>query len=223
MEEGFEEPQTRILLVDNEVFESYEYQREDELESRATKITNHVFGPKTLYFDIRQYVLSKANRANVTDGVLLEFNKGTSRLWLFEYELSSHDLYGHIQPQIMGFIRSLRNPLTLREVQLALYEEIKADMAKESKLRELLGPDVDLFFFLDRVLHEKCGVVIVIDEINPQLSEICENLARYAEVEVIEFETYRKDNREIYHFNPFLALLQNLENLFISSSRKEGN
>jgi|GEM_PF-964527 len=206
MEEDFEEPRSRVILVDKEVFTLYEYQREEELERRVSKLVDFVFGPETIYFDIRQRVASKARKINVTDGVLLELKKGGdgSKLWLVECELSSHDLYSHVQSQIMGFIRSLRNPQTLRQVQLALYEEIRADEGKEKIFREFLGPDEDAFYFLDRVLHETCGVVIVIDEINPQLTEICGDFKRYAEVKVIEFKTYQRDNREIYHFNPFI-------------------
>lgn len=204
MEEGYEEPSRSVLLVDNEIFNLTEYQREDELESRVSKFVEFVFGPTVLYFDIRQRVASKARRVNVTDAVLLELKKeGQSRLWLVEYELSVHDLYRHVQPQIMGFIRSLRNPQTLRDVQLSLYEEIQSDAVKEKTFLEFLGPASDMFFFLDRVLHRRCGVIIVVDEVTPQLMEICEDFRQYAEVKVIEFKTYQKGDREIYHFNPF--------------------
>jgi len=205
MEETFEEPRSRVVLVDGEVFKPYEYQREEELESKVTGLVKFVFGPEALYFDLRQRVASRAEKINVTDGVLLELKKEGDgpRLWLVEYELSSHDLYRHVQPQILGFIRSLRNPQTLREVQLALYEEIRADERKEKAFREFLGPDKDAFYFLDRTLHKKCGVIIVIDEVSPQLAEICEDFARYAEARVIEFKTYQKGDREIYQLTPF--------------------
>ena len=204
MEEAYEEPSGSVLLVDNEIFNLTEYQREDELESRVSKLVEFVFGPKVLYFDIRQRVASKARRVNVTDAVLLELKEeGKSKLWLVEYELSAHDLYRHVQPQIMGFIRSLRNPQTLREVQLSLYEEIQADAMKEKTFQDFLGSDSDMFFFLDRVLHRRCGVIIVVDEVTPQLMEICEDFRTHAEVKVIEFKTYQKGDREIYHFNPF--------------------
>jgi len=54
MEEGFEEPRSRVLLVDNEIFKPYEYRREEELENRVSKLVKSVFGPETIYFDIRQ-------------------------------------------------------------------------------------------------------------------------------------------------------------------------
>lgn len=203
MEEDFEEPRSRVLLVDNEIFKPYEYRREEELESRVSKLVGFVFGPETIYFDVRQRMASRAKKINVTDGLLLQMRKGKSKLWVVEHELSSHDLYSHVQPQIMGFIRSLRNPQTLREVQLALYEEIRADEVKENVFRDFLGVTTDMFFFLDRVLHRKCGIVIVIDEITPQLMEICEDFARYADVKVIEFKTYQREGKEIYHFTPF--------------------
>jgi len=207
MNENLEEPRTRVVLVDGEVFKPYEYQREEELESRVTRLVEFVFGPEALYFNIQQRVASMARKINVTDGVLLELKKDGDgpRLWLVEYELSSHDLYRHVQPQILGFIRSLRSSQTLREVQLALYEEIRADERKEKAFREFLGPTEDAFYFLDRVLHKRCGVVIVIDEVSPQLAEICEDFARYAEARVIEFKTYQKGDREIYQFTPFVA------------------
>jgi len=45
------------------------------------------------------------------------------------------------------------------------------------------------------------------------LTEVCEDLARYAEVKVIEFKVYRKDSREIYHFNPFFVEAEEIERL----------
>ena len=70
--EGDLEPHSRVLLVDSEVFEPHDYRREEELESRVSKLVEFVFGPNVLYFDIRQRVVSKARRINVTDAVLLE-------------------------------------------------------------------------------------------------------------------------------------------------------
>jgi hypothetical protein len=201
---GSLEQRNRVILLDGEIFNLYEYQREEELGGRVSKLVEFVFGPKVLYFDIRQRLASQAKKANVTDAILLELKKdGKSRLRLVEYELSSHDLYSHVQPQIMGFLRSLRNPQALRDVQLSLYEEIQADEGKRETFMEFMEPTSDMFFFLDRILHERCGVVIIIDEATPQLMEICEDLSSYAEVRVIEFKTYRKGDREIYHFNPF--------------------
>ena len=203
MEEEFEQPHGRVLLVGNEVFKLYRYRREEELENRVSELVRFIFGPETVYFDIRQRMKSKAKRINVTDGILLQLKKEKSKLWIVEHELSSHDLYLHVQPQIMGFIRSLRNPQTLRNVQLALYEEIQADKDKEKVFQEFLGAKKDMFFFLDRVLHSKCGVIIVIDEVTAQLMEICEDFARYADVKVIEFKTYQREGKEIYYFTPF--------------------
>ena len=70
--EGDLEPHSQVLLVDSEVFEPHDYRREGELESRVSKLVEFVFGPNVLYFDIRQRVVSKARRINVTDAVLLE-------------------------------------------------------------------------------------------------------------------------------------------------------
>lgn len=204
-EEDFEELRGRVLLVDNEIFKLFKYPSEEELERRVCKLVKFVFGSKALYFDIRQRMASKAKKINITDGLLLQLRKQGSKLWVVEHELSSHDLYSHVQPQIMGFIRSLRNPQTLREVQLALYEEIRADEAKRKIFQGFLGPTADMFFFLDRVLHRKCGIVIVIDDITPELTEICEDFARYADVKIIEFKTYQKEDKEIYHFTPFVV------------------
>jgi len=203
MEEGFEELRSRVILVNKQFFTLYEYPKEEEIESRVSQLTDFLFGPKALYFDIRQRMASKARKIVVPDGLLLQLEEGKSKLWIVEHELSSHDLYTHIQPQISGFVRALRSLETLRDVQIALYEEIQADKTKDKVLREFLGPTSDMFFFLDRVLHERCGIIIVIDEVTPQLMEICEDFSRDAEVRVIEFRTYQKEGEEIYLFNPF--------------------
>ncbi|MHA1632780.1 MAG: hypothetical protein ACTSXC_08260 [Candidatus Freyarchaeota archaeon] len=188
-----------VLLVNGLAYRPYRYGSERELEERVLKVVDDVFGRECVYFDLKKVVRSRATRY-VTDGVLLD--PASRKLWIIEYELSRHDFDRHVRPQVMGFLRALKNPETVRDVLMTLYDEVRADPEKERRVRRHLRGGEELYYFLDRVLHGKWGVIIVVDEVTPQLMELQEDLSKDAEVRILEFKTYRHESGEAYLFTP---------------------
>lgn len=195
--EGFS--RSAVLLVNGLAYRPYRYGSERELEERVLKVVDDVFGRGCVYFDLKKVVRSRAMRY-VTDGVLLD--PASRMLWIVEYELSRHDLDRHVRPQVMGFLRALKNPETVRAILMTLYDEVRADPEKERRVRRHLRSGEELYYFLDRVLHGRRGVVIVVDEVTPQLVELQEDLSKDAEVRILEFKTYRHGDGEAYLFTP---------------------
>ena len=163
-----EAPLHDTILMGTNLYTPKEFEKEKDLSNAVTSLSDFVYGKDSIYFDLEKRIKSSGKRFRVTDGLLLDLSKKPYQFWIVEYELGSHAVYGHVQPQIMSFMRSLRNPSTLRDIQLEIYQEIQSDKMKERRLKAKIG-DEDTYYFLDQVLHKKAGVLVVIDELTSQL------------------------------------------------------
>ena len=192
---------TDSILLGNKLYRQKDFDNEKELSDTVYSISDFVYGKDSIYFHWEKRVRPSSRKYNVTDGLLLDLTAEPYGFWIVEYELASHSISSHVQPQIINFMRALRNPQTLRDVQLDLYNEIRANPEKRKRLEEKVGGE-DLFFLLDQLLHRQPGVLVVIDELTAELEDVLEYLSlRAEEVRVLEFKRYVHDDEEVYRFN----------------------
>lgn len=149
-----------------------------------------IFGANSIYFDVKQRVKSVA-KTKITDGLLLDLNN--NMFWLVEIELSKHDPDMHIAPQINGFIRALQKQETLSEITNIVYNSLKNDKSKLALAKKALG-DEEVYLSIDRMLRERCGILIIIDEITPEIEEILPDFVMKKNTKIIKFRTYEKDS-----------------------------
>lgn len=199
MSEFVKEYQTSILTKEG-LFTLKEYSNENELERLVVSNASKIFGTHSIYFDIKHRIESKA-KMRVADGLLLDLHN--KMFWIVEHELSKHDPYKEIEPQINGFLRALSNEETIAKVSDTVYNELKKDRKKLALVNKTFGEDVH--YSITKMLRERCGILIVIDKITPQIEELREEFASKKDTMVIEFKTYQKDSKMIYAFTP-LAL-----------------
>lgn len=198
------------ILAPEGIYSLRSYKDEAELERLVVQNSTQIFGLKSVYFDIKQKVESKA-KVRITDGLLLDLNNADDpKFWIVEIELSKHDLYKDVEPQVRGFLRSLNVEDTLKDIRNVLYEEFRKDRTKMKLVREVTGEE-DVHFFIDKLLHRKAGVIVVIDSQTPQLAEIVEELSSANEVHVVEFRTYSRGNRSLHIFTPLAAMREREE------------
>jgi len=127
------------------------------------------------------------------------------KFWIVEIELSRHDLYKDIEPQVRGFLRALNVEDTLKDIRNVLYEELKKDRSKLRLIREATKEE-DVHYSIDKILRRKARVIVVIDSQTPQLTEIVEELSSTNEVHVVEFKTYSRGNRSLHIFTPLATI-----------------
>ncbi|HXG06329.1 MAG TPA: hypothetical protein VNI77_03275 [Nitrososphaera sp.] len=199
MSEFAEEYQTCILTKEG-LFTLKEYRDEKELERLVVSNAPKIFGSNSIYFDIKHRIESKA-KMRVTDGLLLDLSN--KMFWIVEHELSKHDPYKEIEPQINGFIRALSNEETISNVSETIYNELKNDR-NWALAKKTFGEDV--YYSIRNTLRDRCGILIVIDKVTPQIEELREEFKSKKETKVIEFKTYQKGSEMIYAFKP-LALV----------------
>jgi len=189
------------------LYSLYRYKDEKELENFVLQKSAEIFGAKSVFFDVKQKVESKA-KTRITDGLLLDLNEsGSPKFWIVEVELSKHDLYKEVEPQIRGFLRALKEENTLSLVRDTIYDELKKNRSKLKLVRET-SEEEDSYYFINKVLHSKAGVIIVIDSETPQIDEIMEEFSSTNKVRLIEFKTYRRANRFLHSFTPLAAFTE---------------
>lgn len=87
----------RIVIEENARYSESLYNTEKELETLAFKNKYALFGESTIYFDKKMLITSIAKLSKIPDGLFLAVNNhNDAKLWIVEYELSSHDLHSHI-------------------------------------------------------------------------------------------------------------------------------
>ncbi|GAG26723.1 unnamed protein product [marine sediment metagenome] len=81
------------LSYKGKVFTFYEYSRESDFERDVIEHSKEIFGPKSLYIDIKKKI-KKDNIITIPDGYLIDFSfEGDPRIYIVENELVSHDPY----------------------------------------------------------------------------------------------------------------------------------
>jgi len=197
-----------VLLANDKIYSLKNFAREAELEKEILEHSQEVFGRGTIYFPIKQRVDSPTKQ-RVTDGLLLDLTSPESpRFWVVEAELSSHDMMSTVGPQIKNFLSALKNEETLRNVRDTLYDGIRSDASNRALVREAIGKDEDLHYFLDKLLHNERarGVLIVIDEYVDELEELVSEWFTGQRVEILIFKTYEIDSKKIYYFTPYMTI-----------------
>jgi len=192
---------TESILIGTRSFRPKAFENERELGETANTLSDFIYGKDSIYFHWEKRVRPSPRKYNVTDGLLLDLNSKTYGFWIVEYELASHSISSHVQPQVINFMRALRRPETLRDIQIDLYNEIRNDPEKRKRLEEKVGKE-DLFFLLDQLLHKRPGVLVVIDEYTVELEDMLDYLSlRAEEVRVLELKRYTHADEDIYRFN----------------------
>jgi len=188
---------------------------EKSLEDAFIQNYRHVFGEESLYIPIRKLIGQRLKK--ITDGLMLDRDeKGQGRFWLVELELSTHSLESHVQVQVLGFLRALKDEKSLRmlvqvvneylvEANLSGEDEGWVDEFLEGPQKKVYPRRLDPYEYIDRVLHGSCGVVIVIDKVKPELEEIIASLSETRPVKAVEFKVFKREGRDIYAFSHITA------------------
>ena len=113
----------------------------DELafEDLVKKNSKILFGPKTIYLDLKKRIESKTLGASIPDGFLFDFGKKDYvDFYLVEVELSSHDFYNHIFKQITKFFGFFQNESSRHSLVERLFSHIMDNGDVEAEFRSYI-------------------------------------------------------------------------------------
>jgi predicted transport protein len=177
------------------------FKNEEELEKLVQENANLLFGQHALYFPVKKRLESKF-KERVTDGLLLDLSE-PPRFWIVEVELSRHDLEQEVEPQIRGFLRAFEKEESISQILSVIYERVQSDSEIKRRIRERIGSDGDIHHFLSQILHEKSGVLVVIDDLTEEIQGLSEEWSRlYGEVRVLEVQQFTSGKELAISFTP---------------------
>jgi len=180
-----------MLLIDGVTYEVWTLTSEDEFEQAVKEHAKDIFGEESIYPDIKHKFKSKSGIGSIPDGYVIVF--GDQPHWhIVEVELSSHQLYEHIVPQVSRFINGIKNPSNQRDIVDALYREIDSDDFLKLHLRRAIGP-TETHKFLSDLVSRAPVVTIIIEKRTEQLDEALSMLAYPPQnKKVVEFQTFTR-------------------------------
>lgn len=179
-----------MLLIDGVTYEVWTPANEDDFEQIVKEHAKDIFGEESIYLDIKHKLKSKSGIGSIPDGYVIIF--GDQPHWhIVEVELSSHQLYEHIVPQVSRFINGIKNPSTQRDIVDALYQEIDSDDFLKLHLRRAIGP-TETYKFLSDLLSKLPVVTVIIEKHTEQLDEAISALA-HSQIKVVEFQTFARE------------------------------
>jgi len=183
-----------ILLIDGIEYSLWAPKKEGELEKSVKYHSVKLFGPDSIYFDVKKKIETSIGISTIPDAYLIDFPKAA--FYIIEIELSSHPEYDHINKQIGKFIGALGNYKTRQKIARILKEYIDKDITLQKFVNDRIGNKELYQFFLENILEEvkeqNYHTIIVVDKITEALSEACNILN--PRPKLLEFRTFVRKN-----------------------------
>lgn len=171
--------------------------KEQELERLAVEHKDALYGKSALYFDIKTVITSIAKNSRIPNGYLITgTNSHNAKFWVIEYELADHSLDNHILGQLMGFVRAVKNEVSKKKIRDILFEEISANPDYRKRIKEMMIPvHNEIGFFLEKILEQNCGLIVVIDEKSERLKEEVDDIQGHKDIEshILEFARFENE------------------------------
>lgn len=204
------------LLKDGIKYFPYKYKNEDEIERMFIEHTEDIFGENSIFL-AKHKIKTNSGIGTVPDGFLLLIED--KKWYVIEMELAEHPLHEHIVVQISKFNSAIKNPINRNKLVELFYEEINNNMQLKYEF-EYKGITEDLHKFLSDVINIDPEIIIVIDETNNELVEVCDSLPFLATV--LEFKTYYREKIGLGVHIHFFDTLKNYRKKELAKSFKKG-
>lgn len=174
-----------MLLIDGDKYERWMPASEEAFEEIVKEHAHDIFGDNSAYLDIKHKLIG-SEIASIPDAYAITFDP--DKLWIVELELSTHNVYDHIMPQLGKFLAALSRSATRDKLCNLLFNELQA----RSNVKETLGQRGEIHRFVFNLLTNPPHVLVIIDRLVPGLEDL--EVALSADVTICEFATFCKED-----------------------------
>jgi predicted transport protein len=199
-----------IVLIDGVRYRLVNPENEDDLEKAIKSNSQHIFGPDSLYFDVKKLIKSKAGVASIPDGYVICFEQ-YARWCILEVELSSHSIYDHLVPQLTKFNRGIENSSSRKKLVEILYTAINENEVLKARLKQKIKTG-EVYKFISDLISENPLIVVAIDKQTDELKEALRDIR--GDVRVLEFQTFQRegitDQINAYVFEPVFTVQEDI-------------
>lgn len=210
-----------FVIKDNIKYNRYDFSgKESVFEKIVFSQIKHLFGKNVILFS-KKKIRTINGIGTIPDGFLIDFE---SKTWfLIEVEISNHDVYTHVVPQITKFSSALKNVETRKQLINSFEKEIDDDFFNKALLNSIWINDI--FKTLTGIIEKKPKVVIILEQEHKELSLVIEDLPFETLISIFEIfyrEKHELEEDGIYKINaPFSINLPiiNKQNLKVIDSQ----
>lgn len=208
-----------MLLVDGVKYELWNPPSEEELERIVIEHAQEIFSTGSAYFSKKSLIKTSAGIGSIPDGIVLVF--GSVPQWhIVEVELSSHDVYQHVVPQVDKFIYAVENASSKNKIVDSLYKEIYENEELRFHIRQRIGQREDIHKFLSDLISTTPFISIIIEKETPSLREA---LKKYQRKNIVEFQTFIREGVGLpVHIHLFEPLVQHSQFTEVAESTSFG-
>jgi len=193
-----------MLIIDGVKYKLWTPKDEEkEFHPMIKEHSREIFGQNSIYFDIKHKLRSKSGIAAIPDAYVINLSK-PSEWYIIENELASHEVYDHIVPQVSKFVDSIEELETQKSIVDALDNEINQNKVLKGYIEKMTGQDT--FRFLSELISRPPRIVIVINEVVPEIERANKSLKRLANTEIVEFGTFVREDGSNVHAHLFEPL-----------------
>lgn len=179
-----------MLLIDGVKYHEWTPTNEKEFERIVSEHASEIFGENSIYIDRKLKLQSLSGIGSIPDGYVITF-KGAPQWHIIEVELSSHDLYNHIVPQVGRFISGINNLSTQKIVAEAIYHAIISEELLYMRMDKVVQSG-EIYKFLADLISKPPVITIVIEKDTPELGDALSALAHPTK-NVVELRTFTRE------------------------------
>ena len=179
-----------ILIKDGaKYFQTNFHGKELEFEKVVFTQYKHLFGDNAILFT-KKKIQTATNIGTIPDAFIIDFEK--EKWFIIEVEISNHDVYSHIVPQLTKFSSALNNPQTRKQLVKFFESEIRTDPYKKALL--LSNGKTEVFKTVSEILDSNPELIIIIEQQHDELTSIFNSLPFKTKINV--FKTFTQNGLE---------------------------
>jgi len=165
---------TDAIFYNNKKFTEATFKAENLYEDLIIKNAKLLFGERSIYINTKNKIESKSLGKTIPDGILFNLaDINNAEFYLVEVELSSHDFYTHIFPQITKFFAFFKNQKSQDELIEKIFSIVNLDSGLNEEFKKHLGKK-EIFKFIKDTVENSPNILLLMDNYKTELDEIKE-------------------------------------------------
>lgn len=160
------------VICNGKRYSLYKFATEKEFEEEIILSSKLLFGKNTVYINAKKKIESKSLGGVVPDGFFFDFSDiNDPQFYIVEVELSTHNFFNHIFPQITKFFAFFKNNKLQKSLIDKLFSTINTDDGLKGEFKKYLGGQ-EVYKFLSDIIESSQNILLVTDGIINELPEI---------------------------------------------------